>query len=237
MRNVPGNLCNLVWQQRAHWEQQNLQLNEDIYFFKLSISLELGGSDQMDNPPKWPLNASCSILTQTSDYVANWGKLFSQTECNDFSEQSYINYSRSLRPTSNRAWNWQCCTEFGFFMGSYPGTSIFFDDLPIDQQIEYCERMFDIKGMTPDILATNTEYGGKNLMSTNTMFTNGLIDPWHLLSITSPPPPPSGVTYTVYDAGHCATLIQATDEDPLSLTESRNEVFEFLKAVLSPYSP
>ena len=25
--------------------------DDDVYYFKLSISLELGGSDQMDNPP------------------------------------------------------------------------------------------------------------------------------------------------------------------------------------------
>jgi pimeloyl-ACP methyl ester carboxylesterase len=208
---------------------------QNEYFFKWSISLELGGSDQMDNPPHWPLNKSCDTMTATSDYVFNWGQLFPQDECNDFSEQSYINYTRILRPTMNRAWNWQCCTEFGYFMGSYNGTSIFFDDLDMHHLLAWCEEMFDIPHMRPDIHWTNTNYGGKDLVSSETMFTNGHIDPWHLLSITSHPPPPSKVEHTNYDAGHCATLIEATDEDPQSLTHSRTEVFNFLSRALAPY--
>lgn len=40
-----------------------------------------------------------------------------------------------------------------------------------------------------------------DLLATNVMFTNGLKDPWHLLSINEDVPPPSGVTAVTYDLG------------------------------------
>eukprot|EP00211_Chloroparvula_japonica_P001843 CAMPEP_0119132090 /NCGR_PEP_ID=MMETSP1310-20130426/11419_1 /TAXON_ID=464262 /ORGANISM="Genus nov. species nov., Strain RCC2339" /LENGTH=437 /DNA_ID=CAMNT_0007122703 /DNA_START=153 /DNA_END=1466 /DNA_ORIENTATION=+ len=205
---------------------------EDDYYFLWSISLTLGGSNQMDNPPEWPLNQSCSVMTQSPDFVSNWGQLFSQTSCNNFSEEHFINFLRDESPGMGRSWVWQKCTEFGFFKSSYKGTSIFFDSLNVEHLVGYCEQVFDIPNMAPNTDWTNANYGGMNIQSTQTMFTNGLIDPWHLLSVYTDPAPPSRVEHTEYEAGHCATLIAATDEDPASLTQSRETVFQFLERVL-----
>tara|TARA_R110002050_G_scaffold185534_1_gene319604 strand:+ start:2319 stop:2600 length:282 start_codon:yes stop_codon:yes gene_type:complete len=89
--------------------------------------------------------------------------------------------------------------------------------------------------MTPDVDWTNANYGGMDIISSNTMFTNGLIDPWHLLSVYQDPPFPSKVEYVVYEAGHCATLTKANSEDPISLTQARNDVNSFLMKILTPY--
>jgi thymus-specific serine protease len=60
--------------------------------------------------------------------------------------------------------------------------------------------------MQPNTTFTNSFYGGQQLNASNVLFTNGLIDPWHLLSITEDLPAPSQVTAVTYEAGHCATL-------------------------------
>jgi hypothetical protein len=95
-----------------------------------------------------------------------------------------------------------------------------------------CAAVFGIPGMTPNVDATNAFYGGKALNATNVLFTNGLLDPWHLLSITLPNG--NGVGAANYEAGHCATLIATADNDPPSLTAARAQVAQFLTTVLAP---
>jgi hypothetical protein len=84
---------------------------------------------------------------------------------------------------------------------------------------------------------------------TNIMFTNGDLDPWHLLSVNedfadgavlaatyeagSPylSLPPSS-TFLLKILGHCGTMIQATSVDPPSLTAARTRVTQFLSGAL-----
>jgi thymus-specific serine protease len=64
------------------------------------------------------------------------------------------------------------------------------------------------------------------------MFTNGLKDPWHLVSISQDVPAPSSVQAVTYDLGHCATLIAATPQDPPSVISARQAVVNFLANAL-----
>jgi thymus-specific serine protease len=82
----------------------NRLTEENHFYFLWSISQALGGSDQMDNPPSWPLNSTCETMTSSNDVVGNWGKLFSHTTCNSFSEKEFIDVARVVVPNSNRAW-------------------------------------------------------------------------------------------------------------------------------------
>ena len=66
---------------------------------------------------------------------------------------------------------------------------------------------------------------------TNVISCNGLLDPWHLLSITEDLP--SGVKAVTYEAGHCGVMIAATPNDPPSLTQARETVTAFLTSVLN----
>lgn len=67
------------------------------------------------------------------------------------------------------------------------------------------------------------------------MFTNGLLDPWHLLSITEDQMPTreTSVQAVVYEAGHCAPMTKPSSEDPPSLVAARATVQAFLMDVLS----
>lgn len=208
---------------------------DGYYYFLETLTEVVGSSDQFNNPDAhWPLNQTCQILTQSSDYLANWAILLSQpppkkgvkkspSACNNFDEQSA--FLKPLMNTQNpdRAWIFQTCTEFGFFSTSY---NTIFWDLDLDHQLNVCSQVFGLTG--PDTGFTNAYYGGFNLQATNILFTNGIFDPWHLLSINKNLPYPSGVTAVTYAAGHCATMTIPTDEDPGSLTDARLDVYNFL---------
>ncbi len=153
-------------------------------------------------------------------------------DCNDFSEADYLS-ELAQDNNSGRAWLFQTCTEFGFFMPFYPGSSVFPVVLPVEHQVAWCAKVFGIPNMTPDIEGTNARYGGMSLQATNVLFENGLLDPWHLLSITSPLP---GVDAGVFDAGHCGVVNAASDLDPPSLLAARKQVVAFLERILSPTS-
>jgi len=136
-----------------------------------------------------------------------------------------------------RAWEWQSCVEFGFFAGSYPPASPFMY-VNVEPQIKWCEQIFGIPGMTPNVEWTNTYYGGYNLQATNVLFTNGLIDPWHLLSIIESKgtnPPFNAFGAVTYEAGHCASMIATTSMDPPSLTQARQNVFDFISQLIENY--
>jgi len=204
------------------------------WFFELVLMEQVGGADQMDNAPDWPLNQTCNTMTSSTDYVGNWAATFGNASCNAFSESEWIALSSLPVPNSNRAWFWQKCTEFGFFKPSYPGTSVFWGDVHVDPMLGWCEQIFGVKGMLPNTEWTNTYYGGYDLKATNVLFTNGLLDPWHNLSINEDNADGS-VQATTYQAGHCATMDLPNPTDPPSLKASRKEMEEFLASVLAQY--
>lgn len=154
--------------------------------------------------------------------------------CSEYSQQAHIAELRTISlssPAANgRAWFWQKCTEFGFFQTSYPGTSVFFDDLYMEPLVNNCQAAYEIPNMQPHVDQTNQYYGGKNLNATNILFTNGNFDPWSLLSVTVPT---ATVSASNYDAGHCASLDSATPEDPPSLIQSREDIRNAVKSWLN----
>jgi len=211
----------------------------DQYYFLYTIVEALGSTDQMNNPPTWILNSTCTSFMENQDYLVNWAALVtsqddSQTTCNDFRLQTFINQMQQTQiadQDGSRSWVWQTCVEFGYFSSTYPGTSVF-PTLNVEEQVRWCELIFGFPNMTPNVDYTNYWYGGLNPSSSNVMFTNGLLDPWHLLSINNNNDAGT-IKAVTYEAGHCGSLIATTDNDPISLTNARQTVFKFLQDVLA----
>lgn len=98
-------------------------------------------------------------MTNSTDYVQNWANTFPLGDCVSTNETEFLEFMQLEIPNSNRAWFWQKCVEFGYFKPSYPGTSIFFDDVYVEPMVDWCEQIFGIEGMVPDTEWTNTYYG------------------------------------------------------------------------------
>jgi hypothetical protein len=82
-------------------------------------------------------------MTSSSDPVANWAKLFAgANKCNSFDPQTAIDGLSLVIPNANRAWFWQTCNEFGWLKPSYPGTSIFWGDVTLENLLAGCQAAF-----------------------------------------------------------------------------------------------
>ncbi|GAM18813.1 hypothetical protein SAMD00019534_019880 [Acytostelium subglobosum LB1] len=217
---------------------KSLSNPRDLYMFLYTLTEALGSADQMNNPPTWGLNTTCNTLTQaSSNLLQNWAQIVTggQSQCQDYSHQSFINSMRKVAlhdQDGSRAWMWQTCVEFGYYSTTYPGTSVFPPVLNVEEQVRWCSEVFDVQNMTPNIDWTNAFYGGQDIQGTNIMFTNGLLDPWHLLSVNADNVPGT-VQAVTYEAGHCGTLIQSTSIDPPSLIQARQGVISFLSLILA----
>lgn len=216
--------------------------------FLSALALTVGSADQMDNPSNegqpWLLNSTCDLLTRKGDLIANFAAAYAlnvgeagSTECTNFQLSAFID---ALRNTSvdatqaDRSWWFQKCTEFGYFKPTYTNTSVFWAPLPVEKIVAYCAMIFDIPNFAPDIENTNEYYGGYDLQGSNILFTNGLLDPWHLLSIIEDQTPTkeSSVQAVTYEAGHCAPMTKPTANDPPSLKAARARVESFLASAL-----
>eukprot|EP00003_Mantamonas_plastica_P027839 TRINITY_DN6095_c0_g2_i1.p1 TRINITY_DN6095_c0_g2~~TRINITY_DN6095_c0_g2_i1.p1 ORF type:complete len:225 (-),score=82.90 TRINITY_DN6095_c0_g2_i1:23-697(-) len=214
---------------------------DNEWFFLYNVKGSVGGMDQMDNPVNpeseggpWPLNKTCAALTKSSNYAQNWADWYNAANadqaCNSFDEDAYVNSMMGPSFSGGRSWFYQKCAEFGFFKPTYQNTSIFFPNGDLEHEVAWCERLFGVKDMSPHTDFTNAFYGGKQLAATNVMFTNGLKDPWHLLSITEDE---GNVQAVTYEAGHCAPMTKPSSMDPPSLTQAREKVMKFLSGILN----
>uniref|UniRef100_A0A7S4KRF4 Thymus-specific serine protease n=1 Tax=Paramoeba aestuarina TaxID=180227 RepID=A0A7S4KRF4_9EUKA len=205
----------------------------DDYHFKHMLTLIVGTAPQYENPPGWALTNTCEIMNNddlsaidayAQAVVYNKPPL-KALGCYEWSQKAYIKALRNEKieshPAIGRAWYWQKCNEFGYFQTTYPGTSIFFDDLDLEHLLHDCQAAYGIEGKTPDVDGTNSYYGGKDIQTHNIQVTNGNYDPWHLLSITTPT---SYISSNNYEAAHCAALHAITKEDPPSLIAARNAI-------------
>lgn len=225
MSNPPSYLlnetCNILTKNSGNYLQNYVEAFNFNLLYPLGYNPEDGSGSG---------SSSESGSGSTSESGSGSGSSGSgSASCNDFRISSYMNYMKSTKlGNMDRSWYWQTCAEFGWYQASYPPTSAF-PALPVEPQIQYCEDFYGIKGMTPDTDWTNAYYGGYNLQATNVLFTNGLLDPWHLMSIIENE---GGVKAVTYEAGHCGTMIRPSDLDPVSLTNARAAVLAFLQSLV-----
>ena len=221
---------------------------EDEFWFLWNVALAVGTSDQFANPvPTNTLTQACDILASEGDKMAAIAKIVATSEnvyaateeggsCVHLSQDYFVaDLSRPDNPA--RSWFWQKMTEFGWLKSSTGSSSIFFPsfDLSVDKILAVFQKIFAVPSLVPNTEWTNANYGGFNLVADNVIFTNGLYDPWHLVSISKDIPAPSGVKAVTYEGGHCATLNAASHSDPPSLIAARAAVEAEIDSWLSQY--
>jgi hypothetical protein len=76
---------------------------------------------------------------------------------------------------------------------------------PLAFSLQQCMDIYGLQG--PNVNFTNTYYGGKTIATSNTVFVNGLIDPWHILSVTTSENQSDSVSVIVMEStAHCGSF-------------------------------
>ncbi|KAH3746165.1 thymus-specific serine protease [Pelomyxa schiedti] len=138
------------------------------------------------------------------------------------------NAHAGLPEGSGRSWWWQTCTEFGYFSTGDSSQQPFSSLISLDYYTGICRDVFNIssEAIANAVEATNTLYGGRNVGSTETVFPNGSVDPWHTLGITSSSDPLLPAVY-IQGTAHCADLYAASPNDIPALIAARQQLFTY----------
>ena len=91
----------------------------------------------------------------------------------------------------------------------------------------------------PAAWQSTVDQGGFNIAGTNTFFTNGSEDPWQWATVRESRPELNQVARTsdCADCGHCAELYTPKSTDPKELVETREEIADWIDAMLELYHP
>lgn len=123
-----------------------------------------------------------------------------------------------------RQWIYQTCTEFGYYQTTDSAQQPFGDLITLASQLKTCSAVYSL---SPDdvnnaVISTNKYYGGRDDIpknTTNIVFPNGSIDPWHALGVLKS----QGSLEAVFIDGtaHCANMYPPTPNDLPDLTKAR----------------
>jgi hypothetical protein len=190
-----------------------------------------------DNNLYLPFNVEtlCSRIVGNDDQTllnsyANFTNFFNKFEGSNCTEASYSDMIEELKNvatnsdvTAARSWTWQTCTEYGYFQTGDSTAQPFSNTISLDWFLKQCNDIFGYP-FSPNIAATNTIYGAKNLAETKVVLPNGSVDPWHILGITVPnycdQRQDDSVQFMTGTA-HCADLYPASPNDVPDLTTTR----------------
>ena len=162
----------------------------------------------------WWVRDLCKVVdNSTNSAIDNYRNLFStyyQIDLNNATQcwnASYADDMDSLEGTgysSQRAWVYQTCTEFGYYQ-STDGHTPFGKYMPLKYFLQMCADVFGLDIRTfPRIEQTNEIYGALHPGSSKVLFTNCGWDEWQTLSITKSQP---GLpAYVTPEGAHCCLM-------------------------------
>ncbi|CAI2366003.1 unnamed protein product [Moneuplotes crassus] len=139
--------------------------------------------------------------------------------------------SHTLDPYANmRQWTYQICSNLGYFQTYSRDTpAMRSEQINLDFWRDQCSKEFGVD-IFPDTDHWNELYGGKDLVSSRIIFTNGGEDPWQHASVTETDNP----TYHTFvidcdDCAHCVDLYGDKPTDAPEITEARSQIADILE--------
>ncbi|OQV22401.1 Dipeptidyl peptidase 2 [Hypsibius exemplaris] len=186
--------------------------------------------------PAWPVNAACGLITNSTvgamAGLAQAASLFytNTQKCYDIWSEFVDCADPTGCGTGNdaTAWDYQACTQMTLSGGTYGGDKDMFPYLPWtkDMRKAYCGKHYNIQPRDTEL---RTEYWGGDLQATsNIIYSNGLLDPWHdggILKNVSD----TIVAVTIKDGAHHLDLRASDPRDPQSVIVARQQEVELIR--------
>ncbi|KAN0044793.1 hypothetical protein ACTA71_006316 [Dictyostelium dimigraforme] len=189
------------------------------------------------------ITAMCERFEQSSDPMKefidfnNEYNQFSGSQCTLSSYKKSVEYLQSSNyksvNASSRSWNWQCCTEYGYWQTGSSQNQPFSSAITLEYFTQMCTDIFGPKGFVyqPAIQYILNDYGGTNIQATNVIYERGTIDPWSVLSVQSPPNSESQV-FLIDGAAHCAPMYPSRPNDLPGVIEAREMEISLISSIV-----
>jgi len=180
------------------------------------------GNDPTCSEPACNIKKICEIMTDNS-HGDEVDRLLVVRNSQNFDGDSSTWYDH---------WDWQKCTEFGFFKPCEKNSSCFFVQglSTLAGQTTMCQQWdIDVESIEESIESTNTHYGGLQPLGSDgtvgscVMWPNGEVDPWAGLSVLESPSESQPVLY-VNGASHHAWTHKSLPSDQESVVKSRHAI-------------
>jgi hypothetical protein len=146
-----------------------------------------------------------------------------------------VDGARLGNSVSMQYWDYQKCTEFGFFHTCEKGSNCFYvqglnslEDPPSgNRPNDMCSQKFGIswKETAAAVQRSNSFYGAAIAAATRIIWPNGDVDPWHGLSHLTSPGTEQPVIWPVRGAHHCAWTSSSSESDQQSVKDARASIY------------
>ncbi|EGG23012.1 Putative serine protease [Cavenderia fasciculata] len=189
------------------------------------------------------ITTMCDMLSKGNNQLQAFADLnnkyndFNGDNCTTSSYEKMIGQMQETQVNgpnaATRLWTWQCCTEYAYFQTGQSALQPFSDTLTLDYFIQQCTDTFGPPGYTyqPNIDWIINEYGGKNIQTSQTIFPNGLVDPWHVLGVMNTTSS-SVYTITISTGAHCSDLYPPLPTDSDDLVLARRMEIDLISTVI-----
>jgi Serine carboxypeptidase S28 len=206
------------------------------------LAYALGGfamnAVQYDSPDNGlPMNAMCGVMQpggsppRPSTALERYAAWVAPQIAGDGPCLSVNPVPDLLTFSSDRSWEYQKCSEVGYFKTDSQGEEppLFSRALDLDFYRNMCKQAFG--QLWPDSAHTNLVYGSTDVTVAGSLFaTNGHIDPWSTLGLRESDADAQRHV-AVYPFGHCAPFHKPTPDDGPELELARERLFAYAKHV------
>jgi hypothetical protein len=178
----------------------------------------------------------CNKFTESTDTMGqiqilkDFAATMNPLSINDYWSQILGNTTVDQKK-SGRQWNYQVCTQLGWFQTPPKEESIRSSKLDMAFWKSYCQRIYGIDAF-PDTDNYDVMHGGANLQATNIIYTNGSEDPWQWAThYQDADPTKSAYTLmiTCDTCAHCVDLGAVNDKTPQAVKDAHVQIVAHMK--------
>ncbi|KAI9348441.1 peptidase S28, partial [Zopfochytrium polystomum] len=131
-----------------------------------------------------------------------------------------------------KLWTNQYCREFGYFQNAVPrgqrieDHSVYSKYVKQDYEKWVCSVVLaDPAYDAPDVRGTNSYFGGLNVKTSNILFSNGILDPWHNLGIFNTSGYPGQDLILINGGHHCDDLAGRRSSNSAYMVSIYDQIF------------
>ncbi|KXN68791.1 peptidase S28 [Conidiobolus coronatus NRRL 28638] len=211
---------------------------DDDNLFLYTIADILAAIVQYNSPTAVPnVDSFCSGLINQSDIKSKLNYYIDQTKlwrkntgyaCKDVEGLDDLRNTKANNEGSMKQWIYQCCQEYGYWQTAPKyGISTRSKRLTVDWFNEYfcSEEFFGKKIGPPNTKFINTRFKALSNNTPRTIWVNGDIDPWSVLSVKNPQDSTlDRPIYLIKNGSHCNDLGSEKSTDSPSLIETKKNI-------------